>query len=226
LGHRLRITAEVTVSKLFPAGFCWQYGSIVAENAFGFTADSVGFALTTGAFDAVGVALGHTVFYTLAKKVYLPDLDLQEVRQTGALLGSAAFFSGTAWQPTVNCLSSLSFTPAALCTMGACTAAFFAGLRVFRTIYPSLGMDFVARGSADNFGKDLQLSVAIGGAGAAFVGTDVSFASNWLRPLVGVEDNMSDIVGMVRAGSSTALGFAAVQMVQNVAWPTGKNWAD
>ena len=43
---------------------------------------------------------------------------------------------------------------------------------------------------ANNYGNlkaDGALSVAVGGATAAFVGTDVSFGdSNWLRPLVGV----------------------------------------
>ena len=77
-----------------------------------------------------------------------------------------------------------------------------------------------------NLKADGMLSVAIGGATGAFVGTDVSFADNWMRPLLGVEEGMSDIAGCVTAGSSTAIGFAALQTVENVAVPAGKNWVD
>ena len=77
----------------------------------------------------------------------------------------------------------------------------------------------------------IGLGVAIGGATGAFVGTDVSFVvdgvdSNWLRPYVGVEDTATEIEGMVTAGASTALGFTAVQTVQNVTVTPGKNWVD
>lgn len=233
LAQRLRVTAEVTVSKLFPAGFAWQAGSILAEN-MGMGAESAGFAVTTGFTDACGVCLGHVVFYTIAKGIYLPDIDPAEVRQTGLLLGSAAFFSGGLWQPLQNftVAQDMSFTPAALVVGGGCTMAFFAGLKVWRAIYSAMGLSKVAENSPDNFGKDLQLSVSIGGAGAAFVGTcatDYVMAgvdTNWLRPIVGVEDGMSNLTGMTLAGSSTAIGFSAYQMVQNLAWPAGENWTD
>jgi len=233
LAQRLRITAEVTVSKLFPAGFAWQGGSILAEN-MGMGAETAGFAVTTGFTDACGVCLGHVLFYSLAKNVYLPGLDMDEVKQTGLLLGSAAFFSGGLWQPLQNftIAQGMSFTPAALFVGGGCTMAFFAGLKIWRAIYPALGLSRVAKNSPDNFGKDLQLSVSIGGAGAAFVGTcagDYIVAgadTNWLRPIVGVEDGMSNLTGMTLAGSSTAIGFSAYQMVQNLAWPRGQNWTD
>lgn len=224
LAHRMRITAEVTVSKLFPAGFMWQFGSVVAEGA-GMTATDAGFFLTTGVFDGIGVAVGHTVFYTLAKGIYLPNIDLREVRHTGILLGAAAFCSGTAWQPLVNFAADWSFNSALAFTGAGCTLAFLGGLRIGRRIWPSLGLDQVA-GPEGNFSKDTQLSVAIGGAGACFVGTDISFADNWLRPIVGVEEHMSNVTGMITAGSSTALGFLAVQMSQNIVVPKGVNWTD
>ncbi len=60
-----------------------------------------------------------------------------------------------------------------------------------------------------------------------FVGTDISFeGANYLRPFFGVEDSMSDIEGMVRAGASTATGFLCMQSLQNVALPRGANWID
>jgi hypothetical protein len=73
-----------------------------------------------------------------------------------------------------------------------------------------------------------MLSVSIGGATAAFVGTDVSFAAgtNWLQPLVGIPPGTAPLVGCLSAGSSTALGFTCVQSLQNVVLPAGKNWVD
>lgn len=52
--NRFAVMAEVTVSKIFPAGFGWQLSSIVAENNFGFSPESMNFALTTGMGDAIG----------------------------------------------------------------------------------------------------------------------------------------------------------------------------
>lgn len=60
-------TAEATVSKIFPAGFEWQFSSIVAENTSGYAPKTMSFALTTGVDDAVGVLGGH-MFYFSAKK--------------------------------------------------------------------------------------------------------------------------------------------------------------
>ena len=51
--NRFVITAEVTVSKIFPAGFGWQSASVVADG-MGMEADTLNFALTTGAGDAIG----------------------------------------------------------------------------------------------------------------------------------------------------------------------------
>ena len=48
LYDRFVLTAEVTVSKIFPAGFGWQTSSIIASESFGFAPDTLNFALTTG----------------------------------------------------------------------------------------------------------------------------------------------------------------------------------
>lgn len=53
MANRFLVTAEVTVSKIFPAGFGWQSASVVADG-MGMQADSFNFAVTTGAGDAVG----------------------------------------------------------------------------------------------------------------------------------------------------------------------------
>lgn len=80
-----------------------------------------------------------------------------------------------------------------------------------------------------NLKNDASLSLAIGGASGAFVGTDVNYLGgdgNFLRPYVGVEAGMTDIEGCVRAGTSTALGFAVAQTAENLTFTMGKNWTD
>jgi len=229
LAHRFQVTAEVIVSKIFPAGFAWQGASIIADNC-GMAADSVSFALTTGIGDGLGVLTGHTVFMAVKKAVTGNDnIDLSVELQTGILLGSAAFCSGTMWQPIVNALSATGygFNTAVTGTTLVCGLAFFGGLRLGRGVYPQLGMSGVEAASYSNLKTDAALSLAVGGATGAFVGTDIGFgAQNWLRPVVGIEESMGELAGMVTAGSSTALGFAAFQGVQNVSVPRGKNWVD
>lgn len=231
LTNRFIITAEVMVSKIFPAGFGWQYASCIAESNLGFAADSWSFALCTGVGDGVGVLVGHSAYYAAKKAVTgNSDIDIKAQVQTGLLLGSAAFCSGTVWQPTVDLLtkSGLDFTSVAAGTTMGCGIAFYAGLRLFRMIYgKTLEFEGVEPNTYSNLKADALLSVSIGGATGAFVGTDVSFGDgNWLRPIVGIEDGVSDLTGAVTAGSSTAMGFAAFQTAQNVVEKEGKNWVD
>ena len=44
--------------------------------------------------------------------------------------------------------------------------------------------------------------------------------------MVGVEDFDSDVLGIVKAGTSTGLGFCAFQSVQNVTFSQGTAWID
>ena len=101
--------------------------------------------------------------------------------------------------------------------------AFFAGLRAGRVLYAPLGLPPMAY---DNLIGDALLSVSIGAATGTFVGTDVTFADNFLRPVFGVEDSMSDVEGMVRAGASTFTGFLCMQSLHNATLPKGANWID
>ena len=231
LANRFGITFEVAVSKIFPAGFGWQYASCIAEAQLGFSADSAQFALCTGVGDGLGVMIGHTTYYALKKAVTGDQgIDMGAQAQTGLLLGSAAFCSGTVWQPTVDMLtaSGMSFTQVATGTTMICGLAFYAGLRLFRLVYgKGLGMTGVEENSYSNLKADALLSLSIGGATGAFVGTDVSFGDgNWLRPLVGIEDGVADLPGAATAGASTAMGFLAFQTCQNVVEKEGKNWVD
>ena len=230
LTSRFGITFEVMVSKIFPAGFGWQLSSVIAEENFGFAADSASFALTTGVGDGIGVLTGHTLYYLIKKQVIDPTIDATAQLNTGILLGTAAFCSGTMWQPTVDAFTKLgcNFTQAAAGTVVVTGLSFYTGLRVGRGLYAStLGLHGVEEASYGNLKADAMLSVAIGGACGGFVGTDVSFgASNWLRPVVGIEDSYSLLMGTCTAGLSTSLGFTAFQTVENVVVSPGKNWVD
>jgi len=230
IGARFATTAEVVVSKIFPAGFGWQGASVVADG-WGFAADSIPFALTTGLGDGTGVIVGHTAFYAVKKAVSDPSIEMGAQVQTGIWLGTGAFCAGTSWQPIVNFLHDtmhLSFNQTFAGTFVGCGTMFLVGLRIGRMIYPSMGLSAIPAGDGANLAADAALSVSIGGATACFVGTDVSFVAsgveqNWLRPVVGIEDGMSDLAGMATAGTSTGLGFTVVQAVQNAAIPKGSS---
>jgi len=229
LAHRFKITAEVVVSKIFPAGFAWQGSSILAEN-WGMSADSFNFALTTGIGEGLGVITGHTLFMAVKKAATgNADIDIGAELQTGILLGSAAFCSGTAWQPVVDALADTGsgFNMVVTGTTVACGLAFFSGLRLARAVYPHLGMTAVEPATYSNLKADATLSLSIGGATGAFVGTDVSFGyQNWLRPTVGIEEGVGELNSMVTAGGSTALGFTVFQGLQNMTFSRDKSWVD
>lgn len=225
--QRFQITAEVVVSKLFPAGFGWQYGSIVAANA-GFEATDMGFFAITGLGDLTGVFLGHSIFYGI-KGLVTGKGDFGTELQTGFFLGSAAFCSGAIWQPAVNFLqmTKAPFLSVALGTWAVCGLGFYGGLRLFRTVYsPFMNIE---PNNYQNLKNDASLSLAIGGGTSAFVGTDVAYLDgegNFLRPIVGIEDGVADLQGCITAGSSTALGFAVAQTAENLVWTQGKLWVD
>ncbi|CAK9252807.1 unnamed protein product [Sphagnum jensenii] len=218
--NRCIITAEVIISKIFPGGFAWQYFSGLAGQ-MGYSSTSVGFAAMTGLGDF-----------------------------TGVFIGSAAFCSGAAWQPFVNLFQStglpivtiywnwnrnyvilkptgMPFVGVAAGTWVGCGLAFFTGLRLFRTVMSPVMA--IAPNSATNLEKDAALSVSIGGATGAFVGTDVVYLNgegNFLKDIIGVQASDTVLTGCVKAGASTSLGLGASQMLQNVAYAQGRNWTD
>lgn len=221
---RLKNTLEVIVSKIFPAGLGWQGASVVA-GSMDYASDSPSFFLMTGAGDFAGVLAGHSLF-ALGKRALGGKSDIGGDLTTGLWLATAAFCSGTAWQPAVNLLHTgmgLDFATTAAGTGAATGFMFFTGLRLGRMLYAPLGL---APADGSNLGADAMLSVSIGGATGTFVGTDISFGDNVLRPFFGVEEGMGDLEGMVRAGASTSAGFLGVQALQNAALPAGANWID
>ena len=230
LMDRFLVTAEVTVSKIFPAGFGWQSASLVAENQLGFAADTMNFALTTGTGDGLGVLAGHVAYYS-AKKSALNDdsINLTKELHTGILLGSAAFCSGTVWQPLVNALqgADLTFSQVMAGTWVGCGVAFYTGLRVGRTILSS-PLKYIEEPTYENSKNDASLSVAIGGATGFFVGTDASYLpdQNFLIGAVGIPDGTPDLAGCAIAGTSTSMGFLTTQTGLNIVYPKGTCWND
>jgi hypothetical protein len=230
LMDRFVVTAEVTVSKIFPAGFGWQSGSVIADSHFGYASDSLNFALTTGVGDGVGVVMGHYAYYTAKKLITgTSDIDLTKELHTGILLGSAAFCSGTAWQPLVNALqgANVPFSQVFVGTWLGCGAAFYVGLRLGRTIL-SGPLAHVQEPTYENSKADVSLSAAIGGATGFFVGTDVAYLpdQNFLLDFVGIQDGTPDLKGAAIAGASTSLGFMSAQSGMNLIYPKGKCWND
>jgi len=227
---RFKITAEVTVSKIFPAGFGWQSSGIVAEEYLGYAPDTVAFALTTGLGDAIGVMAGHCVYFA-AKKGIAGDegIDMERETQTGLLLASAAFCSGTAWQPLVDALqaANLSFAQVFAGTWVGCGTAFYLGLRCARTIL-SGPCRYIHEPTYDNSKTDKSLSAVIGGATGFFVGTDTAYlpTQNFLINAVGIHDTTPALAGCAIAGTSTSLGFFCSQATLNAIYPAGKLWND
>merc|ERR1712085_218101 len=186
--------------------------SVVAEEYLGYAPDTVAFALTTGLGDGIGVMAGHCAYFA-AKKSLTNDeeIDTEREKQTGLLLASAAFCSGTAWQPLVGALQAadLSFAQVFAGTWIGCGTAFYLGLRTARTIF-SGPCRFIEEPSYENSSTDKSLSMAIGGATGFFVGTDTAYlpTQNFLIHTVGIHEATPALTGCVIAGTSTSLGFS------------------
>jgi hypothetical protein len=228
LARRFNIMTEVTVSKIFPAGFGWQSASIAASE-LGCASDTLSFACITGAGDGIGVLGGHMVYFGIKKAIVDSSVDMTKQLHTGILLGSAAFCSGTAWQPVVNILQgmNLPFSGVFAGTWLACGTAFYVGLRVGRTILSGV-LEHVHEPTYENSTRDAALSLAIGGATGFFVGTDVVYlpGQNFLIEIVGIKEGTSALASCAIAGSSTSLGFASSQTVFNLVYPPRKSWID
>jgi hypothetical protein len=177
----------------------------------------------------LGVFLGHCAFYSAKKALVDSSINMKKELQTGIFLGSAAFCSGTAWQPLVDALqgANLSFMQVFAGTWLGCGTAFYVGLRAARTIFSGF-MEHIQEPTYENSLNDKSLSAVIGGATGFFVGTDAAYLpdQNFLIDIVGIQDGTPDLTGCAIAGTSTSLGFVASQSVFNVIYPAGKCWND
>lgn len=93
--NKFEVTAEISVSKLFPAGFGWQGFSVLAVNN-GMGSTSLGFFGMTGVGDALGVGSGHLIFNAI-KAVLGWKVDFAKEMQTSLFLSTATIFSGFCW---------------------------------------------------------------------------------------------------------------------------------
>lgn len=84
IGRRMYVTAEVAISKIFPAGFGWQTAAYLADAYGKLESTSPAFYLSTGIGDGLGVCMGHTL-YMLGKKTVTgnSDIDMEKEFQTG-----------------------------------------------------------------------------------------------------------------------------------------------
>lgn len=222
---RMLSTVEITVSKIFPAGFGWQAAAVYSDS-LGYGPTSPFFYVLTGVGDGLAVGACHFLWNVgkraivntsnkhFGTKWAVPELKSEAV--VSLWLTSASFCSGSMWQPILNGFQSmeLPFSQCVTFTGLACASCFYFGLRIGRYVY---GPHFAALplASRDNIYDDFRLSLGIGGAAGLFVGTDVSFVHNPFKEYIGVFPDTAPLEGMQRAGLSTALGFMAMQTVQN-----------
>jgi hypothetical protein len=207
-------TLEISVSKLFPAGFCWQWASTIADG-MGYGPNTVEFFSMVAVGDALGVSIGHFTYFALKKLCYSRGSSLEREFGTSVLLGSASLFSGFMWQISVNFFTNLGYNFYGVFwgTWLVCATAFFIGLKVSRALYPAIGMNVDPNNVVTTFG-DLSLSVAIGGAAGMFVGTCADLPFNPYVNWLGVTPAITPLEGMLRAGQSTAVGFSAFNFLQ------------
>jgi len=239
--RRFKLSLEITVSKLLPAGVGWQAMGTFASS-LDLASSSASFALLTGIGDGLGVGLGHMLYKTCQRAIVrssnkkrspqeqLKEPSLPVELQTAIYLGSAAFCSGAVWQPVVNLLTETfpsDFYSIMSGTGVVCTAAFFAGLRAGRILYGKSGLlPAIAPNSIQNLKADAMLSVSIGGGAACFVGTDYNMIGNPFKNLLGIASTDTALMGCIRAGASTSIGYFAVQTAQNLTLPIGMNYLD
>lgn len=205
-------TLEITLSKIFPAGMGWQTFSILS-NKLEYSNFDTQFYLLTGLGDSLAVMSGHYLYFLTKKKIFDNNICMKKESHNSILYGTAAFMSGTSWQPVVNQLQfyNTDFYPSMFITGLVTGNMFLLGLRFSRTIYPNI-FTYIEQKNDDNFKQDLKLSISIAGATGTFLGTDITYKPNIFNTFLGIEDNTN---GIINAGLSTSLGFFTLDFLQN-----------
>jgi hypothetical protein len=247
LKQRTISTMETIVSKIYPAGFGWQYMSLVTE----YPSDTIQFAIVTGFGDACGVCFGHIVYYTIKQHLLLlllfdhddmdqktktlttpPMIDVKKEIHIGCFLGMGAFCSGTSWQPIVLTLQSyhLSFEHVFLSTIVLCGSIFYIGMRMARTILSgNERLYYIQEPNYHNSHYDGSLALSIGCGTGFFVSTDmITYAptDHILLSYFGLSTELSPIVACTIAGACVSVGFTTMQSILNIIYPRGKLWND
>ena len=203
------VTLKTATTKIFLSGSCWQ-AAVLLCGAHDNTA--VGYFLAAGLGDALGVLMGSLIFGLVHSR------SIRDAVTPGLVLAPASFLSGAFWQPLVNTLfrAGATFEIGSLLTGCGCGVAFFIGLGLTGSLVRTTTSTAVL--------KDATLSIAVAGAAAFFVGTDVAWHGNWLQGLVGERTGDSPIVDCLRAGLSTLVGFCALGGLLIVFVPTRLLW--
>eukprot|EP00658_Telonema_sp_P-2_P024451 TRINITY_DN19825_c0_g3_i1.p1 TRINITY_DN19825_c0_g3~~TRINITY_DN19825_c0_g3_i1.p1 ORF type:complete len:287 (-),score=55.97 TRINITY_DN19825_c0_g3_i1:246-1106(-) len=239
---RFHSTFLVASCKMFCGGFFWQ----ALANEYPGSKSSLGFALTTGVGESIGVLIGQALLTTIL--AYWRFEGWMVVARDAAILAVGAFISGSAWEPMVQATRSLDFTWAALTTGVVCGTGFFLGITGMQWVLPpqsptpslkgpisseeskySAGEDCeiqVTETRSIDWSSNLTLSVAVMGAAAFFVATDIAFHGNWLQTVLGERDGSSKIRDCALSGSSTMMGFWFVQIFFVLVVPPGYLWTD
>lgn len=214
-GTAILVTVQVAATKIFLGGFGWQAAAILSRQP----SSSFGYSAAAGFGDALGVFVGNLL--VICSLFYWQGWPgCAHVVESGLIVSTGSFLSGAIWQQLVNRLhdGGLSFTAGMTLTGLGCGACFYIGITMVALLATR------GRRSPLDFAKDLTLSVAISGATAAFVGTDMAWHGNWLQVLVGERRGTSPLSDCLRAGSSEVIGFCAIQLILIAFVPSHLLW--
>ena len=238
-----RYTVGVSATKIFLGGFFWQAFAFIASHEKHLYL----FSLAAGFGDGFGVVLGNVIrVYSESKapkfamlRCFFPPKEYPgncELLRECFCLGFACFWSGFAWQPLVNfAIARFMFTTAAVFVGSICGTIFLCGMYVANALLIA-GRKLSCRNTNSHhtvipqqidFIRDASCSMAVVGAAAFFVGTDVnwSYPENWLVNVVGVRSGENPVLDCLKAGFSTFLGFALVSFVQILILPHRFLWS-
>lgn len=232
---RTLVTIEVAVSKFFPGGFGWQAMGVV-RGYTGLPENSFVEYLFTGIGDGLGVVIGHCTWYYIKHQWHrlrgdhvpkgTAPYNATETFQIAVVLGSASFCSGFVWQLVLYYVQSRwTFWPCFFVTGFSCGLCFLIGLRFARFALPQVGLSTLKDLPLVPWWPDIQLAMGVFGSSALFVSTNAKIPGDIFHSFLGVYHDLS-FIGMLRAGLSTALGFTAVLLIQNVVLPRGGHWLD
>ena len=239
----LRYTIGVSMTKIFFGGFFWQAFAFFASHETHLYL----FAMAAGFGDGFGVALGNMIRVFSESKAskfvilrcFFPQTEYpghHELLRECFVLGFACFWSGFAWQPLVDVAHPrFMFTTAAVFVGSICGTIFLCGMYVANTLLIA-GRKLLCHNTNSHhtvipkqidFIRDVSCSVAVVGAAAFFVGTDInwSYPENWLVNVVGVRSGDDPVLDCFKAGFSTFLGFALVSFIQILILPHRFLWS-
>ena len=208
-------TVQVAGTKIFLAGMGWQAAAFASRQH----STSLAFSFAAGVGDAAGTFVGNAILLLcLSHSNGWPGCS--HVMLSGMVVSAGSLVSGAMWQQLVDYFqaSGLSFTPGMVLVGLVCGAGFYSGITI-----AALCVTRCRRTRLD-FAKDFTLAVSVGGATAAFVGTDESWHGNWLQQVVGERDGSSVVLDCLKAGASVVLGFCILQLVLIAIVPSRVLW--